>query len=87
MDVTTEKDKNVTTHRTRNITLNLRVTKEEKREIERCASVLGMTRTELVISGVQIISGMIEKHKANQGIKSDAVERSRTDGQDIAGSF
>ena len=71
--VTTEKNKNVTTKRVRNITLNLRVTKEEKHEIEKCASVLGMTQTELVMSGVKIILGMIEKHK-----KQREEERSRT---------
>ena len=65
-DVTTEKNKNVTTRRARSVTLNLRITPEEKKNIERCASVLGMTQTELVMSGVQIISGMIEKHKENQ---------------------
>lgn len=77
MDVTTEKEKNVTTRRARNITLNLRITREEKREIERCASVLGMTRTELVMNGVGIISGMIEKHRENQRAKSGNMERSR----------
>ncbi|MDE7045150.1 MAG: DUF1778 domain-containing protein [Acetatifactor sp.] len=76
MDVTTEKRKNVTTRRARNISLNLRVTKEEKREIERCASVLGMNQTELILNGVGIISGMIEKHRENRRAKGG--ERSGT---------
>lgn len=76
MDVTTGKERNVTTQRTRNIPLNLRVTKEEKRKIERCASVLGMTQTELVMNGVGIISGMIDKHRENQ--KAKGGERSGT---------
>ena len=74
MNVTTEKNENVTTRRHRNTTLNLRVTPEEKHEIEKCASVLKMTQTELVMSGVQIISGMIKKHRENQR----EAERSRT---------
>lgn len=64
--VTTVKSKNVTTQRNRDVTLNLRVTPGEKKEIERCAAVLGMTQTELVLNGVKIISGMIEKHKEKQ---------------------
>ncbi len=66
MSVTTGKDKKVTTRRNRDVTLNLRVTKAEKHEIGYCASVLGMSQTELLMNGVHIISGMIEKHKEKQ---------------------
>lgn len=76
MDVTTGKERNVTTQRARNIPLNLRITKEEKCRIERCAAVLGMTQTELIMNGVGIISGMIDKHRENQRAKGG--ERSGT---------
>lgn len=66
MRVTTKNEKNVTTLRKRAMFLNLRVTAEEKREIERCSSILGMTQTELILNGVKIISEMIEKHKEKQ---------------------
>ncbi|MCM1213292.1 MAG: hypothetical protein NC331_11430 [Lachnospiraceae bacterium] len=66
VDVTTGKEKNVTTPRKRTVTLNLRVTPGEKKDIERCAAALGMTQTELVLNGVGIIRGMIEKHRENQ---------------------
>lgn len=66
MDVTTGKNKDVTTPRKRNVPLNLRVTPGEKKEIECCAAALGMTQTELVMNGVHIIDGMIKKHKEKQ---------------------
>lgn len=66
MDVKTEKAGNVKTACRREVSMNLRVTREEKKEMERCASILRMTQTELVMNGVKIISGMIEKHRENQ---------------------
>ncbi|MCM1217523.1 MAG: DUF1778 domain-containing protein [Lachnospiraceae bacterium] len=66
MGVTTGEIKSVTTPRKRAATLNLRVTPQEKEDIERCAAALGMTQTELVLNGVGIIKGMIEKHRENQ---------------------
>lgn len=63
MDVKTRETGNVKTVRRRDISINLRVTREEKKEMERCAAILGMTQTELVMNGVKIISGMIEKHR------------------------
>lgn len=66
MDVKTGKEGNVKTVRRRDVNMNLRVTREEKREMERCASILGMTQTELILNGVGIISGMIEKHRKGQ---------------------
>lgn len=64
--------------------MNLRVTPEEKRRVDYCAAALGMTRTELLMSGAQIISGMIEKHKENQ--KAGKAERGE-DGKSITDFF
>lgn len=66
MDVKTEKMKNVKTVRARDVSINMRVTRKEKEEIERCAAILGMNQTELVLNGVHIIDGMIRKHKEKQ---------------------
>lgn len=66
MDVKTGKAGNVKTARRRDVSINLRITREEKKEMERCAAILRMTQTELVMNGVKIISGMIEKHRENQ---------------------
>lgn len=66
MDVKTGKMENVKTARTRDTSINMRVTREEKEEIERCAAILGMNQTELILNGVHIIDGMIRKHKEKQ---------------------
>lgn len=47
-------------------TVTIRLTTPEKRELEHCAGKLGMTQTEVILNGVKIISGMIEKHQAKK---------------------
>lgn len=54
----------------RNETVTIRLTAAEKRQLEHCASRLGMTNTEVIVNGVQIISGMIEKHQAGREMKA-----------------
>lgn len=47
-------------------TVTVRMTAEEKRMLKYCAGKLGMTDTDVLISGIKIISGMIEKHQAGR---------------------
>lgn len=85
MDVKTEKGTHVKPQRIRTVNINIRATQAEKREIERCSSVLGMSQTELLMSGVKIISGMIEKHKNAKGKKTEG--RTEADGKGAANAF
>jgi len=71
MDVKTEKAADVKPQRIRTVNINMRTTQAEKHEIERCSAALGMTQTELLLSGVKIISGMIEKHKKEENRRED----------------
>lgn len=43
--------------------LDIRVTDDEKAMITHCASCLGMTQTDVIMQGVKIVNGLIEKHR------------------------
>lgn len=43
--------------------LCMRVTADEKAMIAHCASCLGMTQTDVIMQGVKIVNGLIEKHR------------------------
>lgn len=85
MDVKTEKAADVKPQRIRTVNINMRTTQAEKHEIERCSAALGMTQTELLLSGVKIISGMIEKHKNTKRKKTEG--RTEADGKGEADTF
>lgn len=46
--------------------LDIRVTDDEKAMIAHCASCLGMTQTDVIMQGVKIVNGLIEKHRAGK---------------------
>lgn len=50
-------------------TMNIRLSIDEKKKIEYCAKRLGLTRTEVLMNGVEIITGMIMKHEKNKCLK------------------
>lgn len=45
----------------RNVSLNLRITNDEAALIQECADLLGITRTDVIIQGVKLVKGKIEK--------------------------
>lgn len=45
----------------RNVSLNLRITKDEAALIQECADLLGITRTDVIIQGVKLVKGKLEK--------------------------
>ncbi|MCM1543449.1 MAG: hypothetical protein NC121_19660, partial [Blautia sp.] len=45
------------------------------KDIEHCAAALGMTQTEVVLNGVGIIRGMIEKHREDQERRGAGIMR------------
>lgn len=61
--------------------LCMRVTADEKAMITHCASCLGMTQTDVIMQGVKIVNGLIEKHRAGkeQHDKRDRDQRDQGD--------
>lgn len=49
------------TGKTRDKSLNVRLTEEELSELEYCSEKLGMSRTDIIVKGVQLIKERIEK--------------------------
>lgn len=47
----------------RSRTVTIRLTAAEKRNLEYCASKLGMTQTEVVVKGTEILRGIIDKQR------------------------
>lgn len=46
---------------TRNINLNIRISKEEAEIIKSCANKLGKSRTDIIIDGVKMVEKTIKK--------------------------
>lgn len=57
--------------------LCMRVTADEKTMIAHCASCLGMTQTDVIMQGIKIINGLIEKHR--EGREHDKRDRDQRD--------
>lgn len=49
------------TGKTRNKSLNVRLTEEELADLEYCSEKLGMSRTDVIVKGVQLIKEKIKK--------------------------
>lgn len=49
------------TGKTRDKSLNVRLTEEELAELEYCSEKLGMSRTDVIVKGVQLIKEKIKK--------------------------
>lgn len=47
----------------RNEKLNIRLTKQEKEEINDCSEKLGMSRTDTIMKGIGLVRAGIEKEK------------------------
>ena len=45
----------------RNINLNIRLTKNEAYDIQKCAELLNITRTDAIIRGIQLLKAEIKK--------------------------
>lgn len=45
----------------RNVNLNLRLTKDEAELIQKCASQLGMTRTDVIMKGIKLVESELKK--------------------------
>lgn len=61
----------------RNKQLCMRVTADEKAMIAHCASCLGMTQTDVIVQGVKIVNGLLEKHR--EGREHDKRDRDQRD--------
>ena len=57
--------------------LCMRVTADEKAMIAHCASCLGMTQTDVIMQGIKIVNGLIEKHR--EGREHDKRGRDQKD--------
>ena len=51
----------------RDITVTLRLTQGEKKDLEYCAGKLGMTQTEILVKGLGIIKGIIDRRMSGKG--------------------
>lgn len=49
------------TGKTRDKSLNVRLTEDELAELEYCSKKLGMSRTDVIVEGVQLIKEKIKK--------------------------
>lgn len=47
----------------RNEKLNIRLTKQEKEEINDCSEKLGISRTDTIMKGIRLVKAEIEKEK------------------------
>ncbi len=45
----------------RNVNLNIRITKNEAERIQSCAKKLGMTRTDVIMTGIELVEKQIEQ--------------------------
>lgn len=45
----------------RSINLNIRLTEQEARDIQECAEKLNLSRTDVIMKGVQLVKSEIEK--------------------------
>lgn len=45
----------------RNVNLNIRLTKSEAKEIQECADILGISRTDVIIRGIKLLKAEIKK--------------------------
>jgi hypothetical protein len=43
--------------------MNMRLTEQELEDIEKCAETLGISRTDTVMSGIELLKAEIEKRK------------------------
>lgn len=45
------------------VTMTVRLTREEKAEVEQCARLLGQSNTETVVMGIHLVKEVIERHR------------------------
>lgn len=45
----------------RNINLNIRLTKQEAKDIKDCAEALGKTRTDTIMKGIELVKAELDK--------------------------
>lgn len=45
----------------RNVNLNIRITKNEAERIQSCADKLSMTRTDVIMTGIELVEKQIEQ--------------------------
>lgn len=45
----------------RKINLNIRLTEQESRDIQECAEILGVSRTDAILKGIELIKADIKK--------------------------
>lgn len=45
----------------RNVSLNIRLTKQEAEDIKKCAELLGKTRTDTIMMGIEMVKAEIKK--------------------------
>ena len=45
----------------RKINLNIRLTEQEAKDIQECAKILGMSRTDTILKGIELVKAKIKK--------------------------
>lgn len=45
----------------RNVNLNIRLTEQESKDVQECANILGLSRTDTIMKGIQMVKSEIKK--------------------------
>lgn len=45
----------------RKVNLNIRLTEQEAKDIQKCADILGITRTDVIMKGIELVKAEIKE--------------------------